>query len=185
MPTRISLAIALVLVLTVCGFLAARWREAEHRAESTARWTRFVMDSLGTTLALPSPPVEPWGRDSVYWQFVATAARLQSRRWQLAVQHWAQARGTLLDESDVEQLRRLGLADPGRQLRDSLNVHPELIPFKPVLGGRMFYDEIDVLQTPFVFANFEDGHINGSMLLECQVEQGPRIHWQRLWARLD
>ena len=55
MPTRISLAIALVLVLTVCGFLAARWREAEHRAESTARWTRFVMDSLGTTLALPSP----------------------------------------------------------------------------------------------------------------------------------
>jgi len=143
------------------------------------------MDSLGTTLSLPPPPVEPWGRDTVYWQFVATAARLQSRRWQNAVQHWAQARGTLLDEIDVEELRKAGVADPGRQLRDSLSAHPELIPFDPVLGGTMRYGDIDLLQPSFVFAEFDDGHINGSMLLEYRVEQGPRIHWHRLWARLN
>ena len=184
MRPRNTLAALLVLSLAVSGLLAVKWRQAERRADATTRWTRFVMDSLGTTLTLPSPPIEPWGRDTVYWQWVATSARLQSRRWQLAVQHWAQARGTLLDDSDIEMLRQKGLPDPAHQLRDSLNAHPELIPFEPVLGGTMFFNDIDVLQPPFVFANFEDGHIDGSMLLEYEVESGGHIRWKRLWARL-
>ena len=185
MRLRNTLAVALLLSLVASGLLAAKWRQAERRAAATARWTRFVMDSLGTTLALPSPPVEPWGRDTLYWQWVATSARLQSRRWQLAVQHWAQARGTLLDDVANELLRQKGLTDPPRQLRDSLAAHPELIPFDPVLGGTMSFNEIALLQSPFVFANFDDGHIDGSILLEYEVEVGSSIHWKRLWARLN
>jgi hypothetical protein len=185
MRLRATLVVALLLSLGSSGLLAIKWRQADRRADATARWTRFVMDSLGTTLELPPPPAEPWGRDSVYWQWVATTARLQSRRWQLAVQHWAQTRGSILDDSDTELLRQRGLTDPPRQLRDSLNAHPEIIPFAPVLGGTMFFDEIDVLQSPYVFANFEDGHINGSMLLEYEIESGAHIRWKRLWARLE
>ena len=185
MRLRNTLAILLVLSLAASGLLAVKWRQAERRADATTRWTRFVLDSLGTTLSLPSPPIEPWGRDTVYWQWVATSARLQSRRWQLAVQQWAQARGTLLDDSDIETLRRQGLADPGRQLRDSLSAHLELFPYAPVLGGTMFYDDIDVLQQPFVFARFEDGHVDGSMLLEYEIGSAGQVRWKRLWARLN
>jgi hypothetical protein len=185
MRLRSTLAIMLLLSLVACGVFAVKWRQAERRADATTQWTRFVMDSLGTTLSLPPPPNDPWGRDTVYWQWVATSAQLQSRRWQLAVQHWAQGRGTLLDDSDIEILRQKGLSDPARQLRDSLNTHPELIPFDPVLGGTMFFDDIDVLQPPLVFANFEDGHIDGSVLFEYEVESGGHIRWKRLWARLN
>jgi hypothetical protein len=185
MRLRNTLAILLLLSLAFSGVLGVKWQQAERRAAATTRWTEFVIDSLGTTLSLPPPPIEPWGRDSVYWQWVAVSARLQSRRWQLAVQHWAQARGTLLNDSDINFLREKGLIDPPRQLRDSLNAHPELIPFDPVLGGTMFFDDIAVLQYPFVFAGFEDGHIDGSMLLEYDIVSDRPIRWKRLWARLN
>jgi len=168
-----------------CVILAVKWQQAEHRADDTAGWTRFVMDSLGTTLRLPSPPIEPWGRDTLYWQWVATTAQMQSRRWQLAVQHWARAKGTLLDEADIEGLRRQGLTNPASQLRDSLEAHPELIPYEGVLGGTMRFNEIVLLQPSFVFAEFDDGHIDGAMLLEYEVLDQARVSWKRLWSRLN
>ena len=185
MRPRTAFALALVPSVLACVFLAIRWQQAERRADATARWTRFVMDSLGTTLRLPSPPVQPWGRDSIYWQWVATTSQLQSRRWQLAVQHWAQARGTLLDEGDIEMLKRQGFADPALQLRDSLEAHPELIPYQPVLGGTMRFNDIVLLKPSFAFADFDDGHIDGAMLLQYQVAEPARVSWKRLWSRLN
>ena len=185
MRSQILLAAALIACFFTCIIIAAKWQKAEHRADDTARWTRFVMDSLGTVETLPSPPIQPWGRDSLYWQWVATSAQMQSRRWQLAVQHWASARRTLLDDTDVEILRRQGLADPASQLRDSLKAHPELIPYEAVLGGRMSYFDIVLLRPSFVFAGFEDGHIQGAMLLEYKVTEQGGISWKRLWSRLD
>lgn len=185
MRARALLAVALIVSLSACALFAIKWQQAERRADNTARWTRFVMDSLGTTLSLPGPPIEPWGRDSLYWQWVATTARMQSRRWQLAVQHWAQARGTMLDEADLEDLRRRGLSEPAAQLRDSLEAHPEIIPYDGVLGGTMRFNEVDLLQPSFAFAEFDDGHIDGSMLLEYEVLDNGRIAWKRLWSRLN
>lgn len=185
MRARTAFALALVPGLLACIFLATQWQRAERRADATARWTHFVMDSLGTTLRLPSPPIEPWGRDTVYWQWVATTAQMQSRRWQLAVQHWVQARGTLLDENDVEELKRKGFADPASQLRDSLEAHPELIPYPGVLGGTMRFNDIVLLQPSFAFAEFDDGHIDGAMLLEYAVVDPGRVSWKRLWSRLN
>jgi len=185
MRERTAFAIPLVLSLIACAFLAIKWQRAERRADETARWTHFVMDSLGTTLTLPGPPLEPWGRDSVYWQWVATTAQLQSRRWQLAVQHWAQARGTFLDDVDTEELKRKGLANPASQLRDTLAAHPELISYDAVLGGTMSFNEILLLKPPFAFAEFDDGHIDGAMLLEYEVVDAGRVKWKRLWSRLN
>jgi hypothetical protein len=185
MRIRMLLTAALIVSLLTSALLAVQWRRAERRANDTARWTRFVMDSLGTTLQLPGPPVEPWGRDSVYWQWVATTARLQSRRWQLAVQHWARSRGTMLEEYELEELRRKGLADPAARLRDSLFAHRELIPYDAVLGGTMGFNEVALLSPGFAFAGFDDGHIAGYMLLEFEVEAPGRVYWKRRWSRLD
>ena len=183
------LGFTLVLAsLLAAAFFAMRWRQAEIHARATARWTHFVMDSLGTSVSFPPPPPGPAGRDWVYWQWVAISAQLQSRRWQQAVRGWVERRATLLDLPDIENLRRQGLEDPPRQLRDSLVAHPELIPFPGELGGTMFFEpgeNIVLLTPPFVFAEFEDGHVNGSMLLEYEILPGPRIGWKRLWARRE
>jgi len=183
--SRILFPAALIACLAVCVIFAAKWQQAERRADGTARWTRFVMDSLGTTLDNPRPPMQPWGRDTTYWQWVATSAQMQSRRLELAVRHWVSVRKTLLEYPDVELLRRQGLTNPVSQLRDSLEAHRELIPYKAVLGGTMSFNDIVLLQPSFVFAEFEDGHIGGAMLLEYEVLDHGRISWKRLWSRLD
>jgi len=174
-----------ILSVVAAGYFAYRWRQAESRRIETIRWTHFVMDSLGTTLTPPGPPVGAEGRDSVYWQWVATTSQLQSRRWQEAVRHWVVLRSTLMDEADITDLKRQGLENPPRQLRESLVAHTELIPYPGVLGGRMFIvpdEKIVLLKPPYAFAEFEDGHIGGKMLIEYTVLPGPQIQWKRLWA---
>ena len=182
--------VALMLLLAVGSsiYFAYRWHEDENARIRGAQWTRTVMDSLGATVTVPGPPVGPEGRDSVYWQWVATTAQLQSRRWQAAVQHWAELRSSTLDESDIEDLRRQGLHNPPRELRASLASHPELIPFPGVLGGTMMIlpdDKIALLRSPYAFAEFNDGHIGGVMLVEYAILPGGHIEWKRLWATRD
>ena len=94
---------------------------------------------------------------------------------------------SLISEEQLEQLRSRGLSDPRHQIPASLADHRELIPFKGVLGGTMgFYDEKNVLllDGPWVYAPFDDGHINGYGLFEYSVAPGGRITWKRLAARL-
>lgn len=185
MSRRLFPYVALLLSLLLAGFFAYRWRQSESRLNATRNWTHFVMDSLGTSVSFPRPPDDALPRDSVYWQWVATTAQLQSRRWQAAVRHWVELRSTLLDETDVEQLKQVGLDDPPRQLRESLVAHRELIPFPGTLGGTMAIrerEDIVLLSPPYAFARFDDGHIGGSMLLEYTVMPGQEIHWKRLWA---
>ena len=49
----------------------------------------------------------------------------------------------------------------------------------------MSFDEIDLLQPSFVFAKFDDGHIDGEILLEYEVSADGRVAWKRLWSRLN
>jgi hypothetical protein len=185
MNRRAILNVVLLASLLLAGFFAYRWRQSESRLHATLHWTHFVMDSLGTSINFPAPPEGPAGRGSIYWQWVATTAQLQSGRWQAAVRHWVELRSTLLDEGDIVMLQRQGLVDPPRRIRESLVAHPELIPFAGVLGGTMAIrrnEDIALLASPYVFAKFDDGHIGGSMLLEYTVTPGPEIHWKRLWA---
>ena len=182
---RRPLIIALAVSILIATTFALLWRRAESHARRTEKWTRFVMDSLGTTVNFPGVPVDPWGRDSVYWQWVATTAQLQSRRWQGAVAHWRGMSQTLLTEFEVDALRREGLADPTKQLRDSLNAHAELIPYLGVRDGAMHFGEIVLLPRPLVYAEYDDGHADGCMLLEYDIEPGAKIEWRRLWWRLN
>ncbi len=188
MKQRAIILPVLILSVVAAGYFAYRWRQAESRRMETVRWTHFVMDSLGTTLSPPAPPVGAEGKDSVYWQWVATTAQLQSRRWQEAVRHWVGLRSTLLDEADITDLKRQGLENPPRQLRESLIAHAELIPYPGVLGGKMFIvpdEKIVLLKPPYAFAEFEDGHIGGTMLVKYTVLPGPQIQWKRLWAERE
>jgi hypothetical protein len=188
MRSRLVAPLVLLVALAPAVYFAVRWQKAESRLRETQGWTAFLLDSLGKSVSFPRTPDGPWGRDSVYWQWTATMAQLQSRRWQQAVRYWVERRATLLDLADIAELERQGLQDPAKQLRDSLAAHPEIIPYPGVMGGTMFFlpdQGIVLLAPPYVFARFEDGHIGGSMLLEYTILPGPRIEWKRLWARKD
>lgn len=90
------------------------------------------------------------------------------------------------DEAEIARLRKAGLADPVRDIRASLESHPELIPFPGVLGGTMFFltDGLILDGTGKVRASFEDGHVGGHGVFEYRVKNG-RITWKRLWAGMN
>jgi hypothetical protein len=95
---------------------------------------------------------------------------------------------TLLPEEELERLHRVGgLADPAVALRESLAAHPELIPFPGVEGGRMVYgkDRIVLIPPSYAFAEFEDGHVGGYMLLHFDAPGNGIVLWKRLWWERD
>ncbi|HHV64455.1 MAG TPA: DUF4362 domain-containing protein [Peptococcaceae bacterium] len=74
-----------------------------------------------------------------------------------------------------------------KEIINDLMQHPELIPYEGVLGGTMgFYDpeSILVLSDRWVFAGFDDGHINGYMLLSYRISDG-KISWEVIDFYLD
>jgi hypothetical protein len=93
-----------------------------------------------------------------------------------------------LSYEQVEYFRNLGLVDPLNDIINNLKKHPELIPFKGVLGGTMHFSEkegVYVLNINYVLAAFSDGHIAGSMLLQYDVAPGGKISWKTVNARLE
>lgn len=90
--------------------------------------------------------------------------------------------------AEIEELKGKGLKDPVKEIKTDLMQHNELIPYEGILGGVMrFSSEIDiyVLSTSMVRAYFEDGHIDGLMLLEYQVSDGGKIQWKVVDSYLD
>lgn len=93
-----------------------------------------------------------------------------------------------LQPGKVDELKKKGLEHPVADLVADLQKHPELIPYKGVLGGTMafgFPDKIYVLTDRYVLAYFEDGHIAGWMLLEYTVGRGGKISWRVTDAYLE
>ena len=93
-----------------------------------------------------------------------------------------------LQRWDVEKLKAKGLREPIQEIKADLMKHRELIPYEGVLGGKMgFYNEngIQILDSRWVLAAFEDGHIGGRMLLEYQVSNGGQISWKVLDSYLE
>jgi hypothetical protein len=182
--SRSSISPAWVVALAAAaasGLLFLRLQDSERRLQQSRGWTTSVMDSLGRSFDNP-PPIGREGRDSLYWQWVAISARLEARKFKNNLREVNERRGTLMDESDLAELREAGLKDPARQLRDSLLARPDVIPFKSELGGRQRFvpEEIVLLHRPYVFAYAEDGHTGGYLLLAYSA-QPDRITWRRIW----
>jgi hypothetical protein len=85
-----------------------------------------------------------------------------------------------LSEADRRFLVRKGLHDPINDLVKDLMRHNELIPCGGVLGGTPgFYDpdRITVLSKNHVIADFDDGHVEGTIELIFAVSNGT-ISWK-------
>lgn len=74
------------------------------------------------------------------------------------------------------------------ELKRDLMDREDLIPFEGRLGGTMdFYDPdgIRILSDRWVHARFDDGHVQGEMLLEYSVATDGEIRWRVIEARLQ
>jgi len=92
-----------------------------------------------------------------------------------------------LNELEINRLKEWGLPDPERNLKADLIKHPELIPYEGVLGGTMgFYSEgaVQVLTSPWVLAEFQDGHVYGHLLLKYSVSKNGDIEWEVIEAKM-
>lgn len=96
----------------------------------------------------------------------------------------SQIRKHQLQEADRRFLIEQGLQNPINDLVQDLMKHKELIPCKGTLGGTPgFYNPngITVLSKKRVIADFDDGHVEGTIELTFSVSNGA-ISWTVLQA---
>ncbi len=89
-------------------------------------------------------------------------------------------------DSEIRYLIENGLTNPVNQLKEDLTARDDLIPVEGVLGGTMrIYstDQIRILPGRYVFAVFEDGHIQGNLILQYDVKDG-QISWKIIESSL-
>lgn len=77
------------------------------------------------------------------------------------------------DPRYVEQQRHLH-----QTVKAGLRTRPDLIPFKAVLGGRMDFRDIVVLDNRWAYAHCDDGHVEGRVLLEWERTGGSTLKWK-------
>jgi hypothetical protein len=95
---------------------------------------------------------------------------------------------SLLSTFDIGRLRRMGLENPVQDITGDLLQRDDIIPYEGVLGGRMgFYspENIYILNSKWVFAYVEDGHIRGEMLLEYGVGPDGSLTWNVVKSHMD
>ena len=94
--------------------------------------------------------------------------------------HYIESRN-LINDFQLKRLVKKGLKDPVNDLRNDLVKHPELIPYKGVVGGTVGFggeaDSIVLLNEKWILAVFSDGHFEGEMLLEFKVLNN-KIEWK-------
>jgi hypothetical protein len=153
------------LVVVVLQWQSAKGARDTYRLRADS--LQAAVDSLEVEYArvkaeVPAP--EPDGERNFWYE---EARRAQANQ------------GMLLQDVDLKRLKKAGLADPVNRLRNDLVAHPELIQTEGVMGGTMGFNapEIALLNSRWVFARFEDGHIAGSCLLEYHVAPDSTIQW--------
>ena len=181
MGRRVAVIVIVVALLT-CGALAWLWQRAERKVGDAVRWSRALLDSVSTDVDLPQPPLGLSRSDTLYWAWTSINLQVHVRRLQAQLLREREMARTALDEKQVLELRQRGLGDPSQALRDSLIVHPELIPWDNYAYDR---GTIVVLPPPLIYAGADDGMNLGHLLVRYHVEVDGRVSWERLWAGLE
>ncbi|HSP12286.1 MAG TPA: hypothetical protein VLO29_07145 [Salegentibacter sp.] len=63
------------------------------------------------------------------------------------------------------------IQNPEAFISEALKSDPKLIPEAGVLGGTMQFIDTEILNERFIWAEFEDGHINGQAIYEYRLSK--------------
>lgn len=84
------------------------------------------------------------------------------------------------EDYDGRELRKRGIFNPEKFIKESLRKNPELIPLKAVLGGTMTFGNIQVLGRKWVIAEYEDGHILGRGIFKYRLNDNDEPEFEIL-----
>lgn len=89
----------------------------------------------------------------------------------------------IVDSTTIRNLENQGIFNY-KDIEMDLAEKPEMIGFDGVLGGTMFFWSIHLLNDQWVYAEFEDGHIDGSGIYEYTIDENGLITWKNICEEL-
>ncbi len=69
---------------------------------------------------------------------------------------------------------------PEELIFNALEKRPDLIPKDAVLGGQMRFINYEILNDKFIWAEYEDGHINGKAIYEYHLNENGEMKFKLL-----
>ena len=72
-------------------------------------------------------------------------------------------------DMESKSFKEMGIDTPESYIRKALQNNPSVIPLDGVLGGTMFFTDIEVLGTKWIIASYEDGHILGRSIFTYKI----------------
>lgn len=172
MNERIIWILACLALIVVLGFLITRSDDLPGddldsysgdlaKLEAKIDSMNSVIEQMGAQLAEPAhPTAEPPSHVDDTPVPATTSGALQSY--------------------EIRNFQARGLENPEEEIINDLYNNPQLIPHEGVLGGTMGFhskDNLFLINSRWVFARYEDGHISGEMLLEYVVNPNGTISW--------
>ncbi|MDY6788122.1 MAG: hypothetical protein SVK54_08370 [candidate division WOR-3 bacterium] len=118
---------------------------------------------------------------------VSRRYRELSRKYTALSEKYSEKQSDLITDTEIEYFKRKGIEDPLRQLKDDLMNRDELIETSGQLGGTMGFhdrDAVNILNRYWVYAPFDDGHVQGYMILEYQFK-GDSVLWNVIESKTD
>jgi len=79
------------------------------------------------------------------------------------------------EEYDGESIFEAGIENPAEFVKTTFRKRTDLIPLKPVLGGNMQYDNIQLLSREWLIADYCDGHIQGRSLVKYKLNKKKQL----------
>lgn len=76
---------------------------------------------------------------------------------------------TWFGDMEAKSFKDMGIENPKSYLSETLQNNPSAIPLNGVLGGTMFFTDIEVLSTKWIIASYEDGHIMGRSIFTYKI----------------
>ena len=71
---------------------------------------------------------------------------------------------------ESRMFKEIGIDAPESYIREMLQNNPSAIPLDGVLGGTMFFTDMEVLSTKWIIASYEDGHIMGRSIFTYKID---------------
>lgn len=72
-------------------------------------------------------------------------------------------------DMESRMFKEIGIDAPESYIREMLQNNPSAIPLDGVLGGTMFFTDMEVLSTKWIIASYEDGHIMGRSIFTYKI----------------
>lgn len=71
---------------------------------------------------------------------------------------------------EAKSFKDMGIESPKPYIMEALKENPSVIPTDGVLGGTMFFTDIQILGSKWVIASYEDGHIMGRGIFTYKID---------------